>query len=86
MRRRQMRRNLLVATEGVTARIGFDLGSVQRDSFQGNQPFGAQHPQYLREQIIEASFVLRPESRQRAMTHALHPAQPLTARFIFALP
>jgi len=86
VRRRQMRRDFLATTESVAARVSFNLGAVQRNPFQSDQTFGAQHAQHLREKIVESGLVVRAETRQRAMTDRLQPAQPLAARFVFALP
>ena len=44
-----MRRDFLATTESVAARVGFNFGAVQRDPFERDQTFGAQHAQHLRE-------------------------------------
>jgi hypothetical protein len=45
--KRQMCLDLLSPTEGVAARVGFDLRAVQRHAFHGDQSFGAEHAQHL---------------------------------------
>ncbi len=81
-----MRCQRLLAAEGVAARIGLDLRAVQRHPLQGDQTLGAQHPQYLREQIVQRRLLTGTKPRQRAVTDRLQPAQPLQRRFIFAPP
>src|SRR5580698_517861 len=81
-----MRRDFLATTERVAARVGLNLGAVQRDPFESDQTLGAQHTDHLREEIVECGFVVRAETRQWAVTHRPPPAQPLASRFLFALP
>ncbi len=53
----QVRFQFLFAAEAIASGVGFDFGSVQCHPFQTDQTFGAQHAEYLHEQIIQPCLV-----------------------------
>ena len=50
---------LFLAPKGVSAGIGFDLGTIQRDPLHTDQTLGTQHTHHLHEQIVQSLFVVR---------------------------
>jgi hypothetical protein len=53
----QVRFDLFFTTKCVTAGVGFDLRSVQRDSLHGDQTLDTQHAHYLYKHIAQRIFV-----------------------------
>ncbi len=85
-RQLQMRFQFLFAAEAIASGISFDFGSVQCHPFQTDQTFGAQHTEYLHEQIIQSCLVFRAEAGQRPMADRLQSTEPLKTWFKLALP
>src|SRR5216684_292367 len=61
--------NPCLSLKAVARCLGLDLGPVLHYLLQTDQPFRAQQPQHLREQLIQLSPVLHPKTGQGVVVH-----------------
>src|SRR5271156_432294 len=59
LRQSQMSFELFLAPKGVSAGVGFDLGTIQRHPLHADQTLSTQHTHHLHKQIIQSLFVVR---------------------------
>src|SRR5712692_201882 len=64
----------------------FHFRPIVHHPLEPDQSVRTQHPQHLREQLVQRRLMLHAEVRQGVMIHRLQTRQPLIGRMIFAAP